>query len=404
MRILFIILLLSPSIFFAQERLVINDNAFINIDNSAYLVIDNGNANAITTMGAGGNIISEDETDLIKWNISNTTGTYTIPWTTNSGVKIPQSLDITTAGSSGGSILFSTYETATDMNAPYPSAVINMNFNAIDKSLYVIDRFWHVDARSFGTWPSGDMELHYDPAVNEMGASNTINEANLQAQRFNTALGHWESYILLGGVDVANDKVSRIPFSAAEFFQDWILVDNTNPLPVTLTEFEVECNQNLIEISWTTTTEINNDYFVIEKSFDANTFFELATVQGAGNSNSTINYSITDDSYNGTVYYRLKQVDFNGATTYYHIKTVNCNNSSISIYPNPANEKITINTKNFNNAYVEIYNSIGKLVFRKELKSELTELQTAELSQGMYMLSLIIQGKLVTHEKLIIRH
>ncbi len=394
MRII-IIILLFPLLGYTQERLVLNNDAFLNIDGSAYLVIDNGNANAITTLGAGGNIVSEDETDVIKWNISNTTGNYIIPWTTNSGVKIPQELDITVAGSSGGSVLLSTYETATDMNTPYPSAVVNMNFNAVNKSLFVVDRFWHADARSYGTFPSGRMVLNYDPAANELAGTNTITETNLQAQRFNTTLGHWETYILLGTNDAANDRVTSIPFSAAEFFQDWILVDNTNPLPVTLAEFEVGCNEELVDISWTTTAEINNDYFVVEKSYDAITFFELATVLGAGNSNTTINYSITDNlNTSGPTYYRLKQVDFNGETTYFEIKVVHCSSAQQELFSGYFSENnivVDYLSNNLKELDVVLYDVQGKLIVSKTIlphygKNKLD--LPIQLSKGMYLLNL----------------
>jgi hypothetical protein len=391
MRILIAILLL-PLVGLTQNRLVINNNAYVNIDGDAYLVLDNPNTNAITTLGTGSNIVSESETDVIKWNISNTTGNYIIPWTTNSGTKIPQELDISLAGSSGGHLILSTYETATDLNVAYPSGVTNMNFNAVDKSLFVVDRFWHIDARSYGTMPSGRMVLGYDPAANEMGGTNTIIEANLLAERFNTGLGHWEAYNLLGANDAGNDRVTSIPFTAADFYQDWILVDQTNPLPVTLLNFDAKCDDNKVLIEWSTTTEVNNSHFILEKSYDANTFFEIATINGAGNSSTKLSYSFIDDSPNsGSLYYRLKQVDFNGSATYHSVITTSCQNNGFTII----NPGITGNTLSFDlinpnmlDFQLSLFDYNGKLIAIENIynKAGRTEITIPAIAKGIYIL------------------
>jgi hypothetical protein len=129
--LLAIILFFSLGQTFAQGRIVFNDGYMV-IDNGARVVVDNGNANAISTTAAGGNVISEDEDDKIIWNIGTNTGTYTIPYTTRPAVqggndiKIPFSMNLTSAGTGSGRFELSTYETATDANGPFPSYVTNV--------------------------------------------------------------------------------------------------------------------------------------------------------------------------------------------------------------------------------------------------------------------------------------
>jgi hypothetical protein len=314
-----------PFVGTSQTRLILNDNVYINIVNGANLVIENSNADAINTAGTGGNIISEGETNVVKWLIGSTNSLYTVPFSTASPglVKIPLVVDKTSAGTGAGYFEFSTWNT-NPMNSAWPSAVTNMNLpSTIDGSLGVADRFWHIDASSYSAKPDVTLSINYEDNV-EIASPNTITESNLQAQRFNTNLGHWETYMLMGTNDAANDRVTNIVASAADFYEDWILVDNTNPLPVTLTNFEVNCNIEKVDIVWATQSEINNDYFVVEKSYDGQEFFELETISGAGNSNSPINYTATDNNTNTLVYYRLKQVDFDGTTSYSTIKTTNC--------------------------------------------------------------------------------
>lgn len=396
---LIISIFIFSSVGFSQGRLVINNNGYVVIDNSAFVVLQNPNPNALTTLGTGGNIISEGEDDVIKWEIGLTTGTYTIPWTTNSNTKIPLSINKTTTGTGANAeFILSTWECATDMNAPWPSNVTNMNWpTTVDGSLFVADRFWHIDALSYTTKPDIILSMNYDPAANEIGGANTIIESNLQAQRFNTTLGHWETYKVFGTNDAVNDRVINIAIPSADFFEDFILVDNTAPLPVTLVNFDAECNNGEVEISWTTASEINNDYFVVEKSFDAINFFELTTVQGNGNSTVTNHYTAYDTNpSNGTTYYRLKQVDFDATTTYHNIVTTNCNNNGFEV-----NEiSLANNTLNFNvstsldeNLNVLFYDYRGRLISTKKLRvtegANRIELNNLELSTGIYMLSIV---------------
>ncbi|MDG1475608.1 MAG: BNR-repeat neuraminidase N-terminal domain-containing protein, partial [Vicingaceae bacterium] len=89
-------------------------------------------------------------------------------------------------------------------------------------------------------------------------------------------------------------------------------------LPIELLSYSVACTGNTVQLDWITASELNNDYFTIERSVDAINFEAIATVDGSGNSSSIHNYSWSDDNpINGTVYYRLKQTDFNGAFEYH---------------------------------------------------------------------------------------
>src|SRR3989344_9575857 len=114
-KIIHIIILSSLSISaFSQARLVMDNGGTLRISNGAFLVVDNSNANAITQLGTGGRIISEAETNYVRWNISNNTGTYIVPFfDDDNALSIPFSVAISVAGSAGGRIDFSTYDGGT---------------------------------------------------------------------------------------------------------------------------------------------------------------------------------------------------------------------------------------------------------------------------------------------------
>ena len=415
-KLLFIFLLL-PGMLFSQARLVFNNNGYINIENNAYLVIDNGAANAVTLLGTGGNILSESETDLVKWNVGNATGNHIVPFTNTNGVKVPVEINITAAGSAGGSLLLSTYRT-TNMNTPWPAvapAVTNMCSPVIqaDASLYVVDRFWRIDGNSYATKPGATLSFGYDFA-NEAGGANTINEANLQAQRFNPTQGsgvptcpfpapppgpggHWEG-LLFGTVNTTTDRVNNAVISSADFFKDWILVDNSTPLPVTLLNFEVDCENGFTVLNWSTASENNNDYFVIEKSTDAINFFPIATVQGNGNSNTVLSYTYTDETPNyATTYYRLKQVDFDGKFEYFNVVVSTCTtDENFNVNQLQLNDNVfgfTINTSSSEKLTIYLYDYRGRIISQETIVvnkgNNPISLSKPHLSDGIYMLNIV---------------
>lgn len=120
-----------------------------------------------------------------------------------------------------------------------------------------------------------------------------------------------------------------------------ITVYHSAPLPITLSGLSANVtNRNSVLLEWSTSTEINNDYFSIEKSSDGEHFDFVANVKGSGNSNTTKNYSLEDRKpYYGKSYYRLKQTDFDGNYTYSRIVKVEIKDERqpvLTLFPNPA--------------------------------------------------------------------
>jgi hypothetical protein len=269
--IIFSLILLS--IFYkcySQSRIVMSNNPFLVIENGGKLVIENGATNAITLQGTGGNLITTTENDQLIWNIDVNSGVYIVPFTTvsivNGGTetKIPSTVNITSAGIGSGRFIFSTYGT-TDMNSPWPSSVTHMNnASGMDNSLMVIDRFWIIEPENYVTNPSAMLTLNYDPSASEIAGLNLVTESNLVAQRFNTTDNQWGDYSG-GTVNIALSRIENIPVVAADFFGTWTIADRTSPLPIELTHFSGVCNDDEVNLSWVTESEINNDYFTVEQ-------------------------------------------------------------------------------------------------------------------------------------------
>ena len=144
----------------------------------------------------------------------------------------------------------------------------------------------------------------------------------------------------------------------------------SNPLPVIFSGFFTEKATHGLDIVWSTTYESNNDHFEIERSHDGINFEKVAEVKGQGNSNSLITYLYNDIDVNQTlvVYYRIKQVDYDGKFEYSSVIVLNGaeGNSSIEIYPNPLEEGTVLYAKFGDNdegiAKVSLFDLSGKII------------------------------------------
>lgn len=121
----------------------------------------------------------------------------------------------------------------------------------------------------------------------------------------------------------------------------------TSTLPIELTHFDVEEDfGNGAKVTWQTASERNNDYFDVERSSDLKNWKVIEQIPGAGSTIETQNYEINDlNPLNGTSYYRLKQVDFDGKFDYSKTKTLvmeSVDYAKVDLYPNPANNFIRI--------------------------------------------------------------
>jgi hypothetical protein len=118
-------------------------------------------------------------------------------------------------------------------------------------------------------------------------------------------------------------------------------------LPIELLNFNATAlNNDQVKLDWQTASEINNDYFTIERSENGLIWKELPIVNGAGNSSQILNYNIIDQNPHSEVsYYKLKQTDYDGSFEYSKVVSVNLiskQEASVFIYPNPTSGILTI--------------------------------------------------------------
>lgn len=389
------ILICSAYLLQGQSRVVINNDAYLVMQNGVSLVVDNAAVNAVATAGSGGNIVSESETNILKWMIGSGSGNYTIPFTTSSGIKIPLSMAITTPGTGAGNITFSTYGNANWNNDLYkPTGVSNMtNMGVTNNSSEVIDRFWIMDAQGYTTKPGGTIQFGYDDAEHS-AAGNTITEADLKAERYDAATNNWETFPVGGIINTASNYVAAVPFNTTDFARVWTLIDQTTHLlPITVTSFTVNCGNDATILQWETANEIGTDYFILSGSIHGDDFQQIGIIAAAENSTSLQSYTYSIDA-SFYKYYKLNVVYTDGNEEMVGIQTAACGlpANAFQVY-SPAAYTINIETMLPASEYtLEIYSVNGQLIGGQHitLNGSAVTIQYTNtlLSAGMYIVKL----------------
>ncbi len=148
-------------------------------------------------------------------------------------------------------------------------------------------------------------------------------------------------------------------------------------LPVELTEFSAEQNAaGHVELSWSTRSETNNDYFTLSRSKDGNLFTDIARISGAGTTTTTKHYSHVDhEPQTGNNYYRLQQTDYNGDTETFTTLVVNVipahdtNAAALLVAPNPFSHTFTVRfeAEQSSRTTLKLVDLFGKTLFAQQL-------------------------------------
>ncbi len=232
---------------------------------------------------------------------------------------------------------------------------------------------------------------------------NTISVPSLQIARYSGPSTNWFRY----SNSIVNGSTG---FLSATGFTDggiYTLTDSVStPLPVTLNAFTANVIANDVILNWSTSSEINNYGFYVERSVNGNEFEEINFVKGKLNSSVVVDYKDVDTNpfgSNTTLYYRLRQVDMNGEYAYSAIVAVKKTSTmlqSVSIFPNPVAGILNIEfvTTVSGNATIQIFDINGRNVGQKEMISiaglnTLTVDEVAQLNAGVYFVKIESAGE-----------
>lgn len=211
------------------------------------------------------------------------------------------------------------------------------------------------------------------------------------------------------GVSVTNATVMSSRNSMQNFGEFALAADSTqNPLPVTLTSFTAAADKAGALVQWNTSSEVNNSGFDLERSVDGRSFEKVTFVKGNGTSALAHKYAYNDENAftnttSNILYYRLKQIDFDGRTTYSKVVRVASymqQAGAVSVYPNPFEDNYTVTVDLQNDAEVEFVmtNIQGKTIATETVSAvkgnnNLPVTRFANLEAGVYFLRITVGGE-----------
>ncbi len=205
----------------------------------------------------------------------------------------------------------------------------------------------------------------------------------------------------------AGSVVIMVDGNAGDICETEITVNPVNcggcTLPIELLSFDGEAVEKGNLLEWKTASETGNSHFVLQRSEDGDAFESFQEVEGAGTSTTMNSYEVLDpDPYPGVTYYRLKQVDLDGDSSFSKVIAIEREKEAFAIdaiYPNPSEGRIRVELHSAERAQasLSVHDRTGRVVARRtpEIRegSQKLDLEFPELAPGFYMLKLERTGR-----------
>ncbi len=216
-----------------------------------------------------------------------------------------------------------------------------------------------------------------------------------------------------------NDVNNATAGAAGAVISGLLIPENSSPfagcgvLPIELVSFEATAEKDRIRVDWVTATEVNSDHFIIERSMDGKFFDPILTVEAAKNSNTMQYYQAYDNEpEEGTIYYRLLQVDMDGARNYSgtrYAKFIQADRIG-NIYPNPVTSfepmKLELVVKHQKEINFMLVDMVGRTVYEEKRDFQkgkyLHTIPVHHLKPGLYFLKVIFDDNKVSSQKVIL--
>ncbi|MBN2777206.1 MAG: hypothetical protein JXR36_06175 [Bacteroidales bacterium] len=197
-------------------------------------------------------------------------------------------------------------------------------------------------------------------------------------------------------------------------FSEFAIAKSNTILPITLIEFGAKCDDENIAIYWTTAQEINNSHFSLMKSQDGRSFYPIAKIDGAGNSEAIINYSHIDkfsasENYN---YYKLVQTDFDGTETESKIINIICVQDEtitpLSIYNSINSEYIEIQffVDSDTDSQISVFDNLGRLIYQNQVNPYFDQnlnIDKKQFAPGIYNISVRFNDQIFNDKFVIVK-
>lgn len=189
------------------------------------------------------------------------------------------------------------------------------------------------------------------------------------------------------------EATDNVEGSAELTISNFVAPGGITTLPVSFSQVSATPKENFIRIDWATASEVNNDYFEIERLNADNSYTAIGKIKAGNNGNTTQQYTFNDNMpFNGTNYYRIKQVDIDGKHNYSTVaqaKWINNTQSGIKVLANPISNVLQVQLPANNNQpqSLQLYNMTGSLLNTWTItNNQVHTYPVSHLTAGIYLL------------------
>ncbi|MBL7929614.1 MAG: hypothetical protein JNL47_09140 [Bacteroidia bacterium] len=387
-----------------QNGIINTNGSLVEVRNRAFNSVEPGNLNSYINGY------------LRKFlNQSGGTGTYEFPVGTSIKGYQRLSLEVSSAFPATVNFITANFENLLPANNTALGSECSVTWHQAPASP-LDNGFWKLQPAPASAFTAGT----FNPVLWNRSFTNAQFGFTVQYNRSgNNIPAQWQLNPPAGSTSCANfpvTAVKRVGMSAATVFGNagevyFSTAQGLNPLPVELVYFRGKCLSAMrkVELQWQTASEWNNDFFEIQRSCINEPFKVAGRVNGHGTTSASNHYYFTDDLLSdcNEIYYRLRQVDFDGSTEISSVIKILCssNETTPSLFPNPFYEssKLFLNGMEGSRLIIQIYHADNaELIFEKvlsesEIVSEMVlKPQYFGNSSGVYLIKIISQKTVYT--------
>lgn len=268
------------------------------------------------------------------------------------------------------------YKTGTPFNSgtldwdTYPNVGVPINSSNVQ---YVSNDYYYDITRS------GSVNAYITISFSGVGIASPPAEADQYLMHYNSSTNRWDEM-------TTTHPTSTTVRALATSFSPFGPGSGGGALPIDLVSFTGKCENHTTELEFVVGSQINNDYYTIERSVDGNEWSDVGIIQGEGNTSTQMTYKWIDDNpMSGVNYYRLTQTDYNGTSEIFAPVALTCEMTPIddySVYPNPADGLLNIDLE------LDNYQGEGVSIEVTDINGRAVKNQIVQLKRGFNHLEL----------------
>ncbi len=256
--------------------------------------------------------------------------------------------------------------------------------------------FWTANAGESAKWPSDSDLDDTPPWIPSATASSCPTVASLS--RPAATIGSGANQIEYAGV---NPTLGNVLERTVDGGGTWAIgvgtINNCNgacvvvgscaPLPIELYTYDVTAAEKSVRLEWITQSEVNTDFFKIERSADGEQWMSIGRVEAQGSSQYMVHYTFDDiDAIEGLSYYRLTSIDLDGAVSFKGVRSVEAHNELV-VYPNPTKDELFIrNNGELSLGNIFVMDVYGRVIWQFYSEQEELKIETNGWKSGVYYL------------------